>query len=219
MSTFQTKDFEIYLFDINNTNIRNVLQIKVEDLYSKLNKDFIKNIAFISPANVLGFMDGGVDKGYMNCIPNIQNLVQNGFKELSYKSMLDRNYLPIGCSMAFKITDNITFISAPTMLLPQKVLNTDNPYHSLKSSLQLCKELNIKHIFCPMMCTGYGGYSYEDSFKLMTTAINDYHLEKFNSDIKTIKNYSYNMLINEEIELITIKQPKIYCNTEFYVKM
>lgn len=56
MSTFKTKDFQVYLFDINNTNIQNVLLIKVEDLYSKLNKYFVKNIAFISPANVLGFI-------------------------------------------------------------------------------------------------------------------------------------------------------------------
>lgn len=216
--TFETTDFTIYVFDSNDIPIENICKIKVEDLYFKINNTNIKNVAFISPANSLLFMDGGVDKGYMNCINNIQEKAQLGAKKLGIKTLLGRNYLPIGTSMSIPINEKITLISAPTMFLPQKVIETQNPYYALKSALQLCKQIGIKIIFCPMMCTGYGGFSYKDAYELMRKAINDYKdFENYNIYKNDI--YTYNILNENLIKEITAEQPRIYCNTEFFVKI
>ena len=52
--TFKTDDFLIYVFDRNDTDLNNVSKFNVEDLYSSINsKSFLKNVAFISPANSL----------------------------------------------------------------------------------------------------------------------------------------------------------------------
>jgi O-acetyl-ADP-ribose deacetylase (regulator of RNase III) len=218
LPTYKTKDFNLFFFDRNNVNDK-VLKTTVENLvkYTKTNNH--SSIAFISAANCLGFMDGGSDLGYMNAFEGIQTKVQFGFKKLGIKSLLDRNYIPIGCSMGFKLYDkDIYFVSSPTMMFPQKVPNTENPYHALKSALQLCKKLGVKNVFCPMMCSGYGGYSYIESFELMNEAVIDY--EDGESPTFTVKDeYTYNLLKDEDILLINKKQPKIYCNSEFFVNV
>lgn len=75
--TFVTQDFSIYFFDKNPTEIRDVLQISVEELVKNCNLD---SVMFISNSNSLGFMDGGSDLCYCNAIQGIQSLVQHGFK-------------------------------------------------------------------------------------------------------------------------------------------
>ena len=57
-----------------------------------------KNVAFISAANSLLFMDGGSDLGYMKSINNIENKVKHAAKSLNYISNCGRNYIPIGAS-------------------------------------------------------------------------------------------------------------------------
>jgi O-acetyl-ADP-ribose deacetylase (regulator of RNase III) len=140
-------------------------------------KVFNDNVAFISSANSLGFMDGGSDLGYMNSLPDIQRIVQNGFKTLRDRTILDRNYLCIGNIMGFKLSNEkeCFFISAPTMFLPQKVFGTDNAYIAFKSALQLSKELGIKKVYCPMMCSNYGGFSYKESYDQMKLAVENYN--------------------------------------------
>jgi O-acetyl-ADP-ribose deacetylase (regulator of RNase III) len=150
--TFNTKDFEVYLFDRNDTELPLVNKNTSEDIVGSLTTTDCR-VALVSSANSLGFMDGGSDLGYMNAIPRIQALVQNGFKT---SSELGRPYLHIGNTMAFFLPDNndVVFISAPTMFLPQKVNGTENQYYAFVSALRLAKQLQVKKVFCPMMCTG-----------------------------------------------------------------
>lgn len=174
----------------------------------------------ISSANSLGFMDGGSDLGYMHSISNIQNFVQNGIKKLQKPSQLGRFYLPIGDTMGFNLptNPNISFIVAPTMLLPQNVKDSDNQYFALKSALQLCKSLQIKKIYTPMMCTNWGGYDYKTSYNIMMTAINDYDKHS-NNHIEYIDNYVFNLSDNQTRLDILNKQPKNYMNTEFGISI
>lgn len=70
----------------------------------------------------------------------------------------------------------------------------------------------IKENGTPMMCTGYGGYSYEDSFRLMNKAINEYNIKESNIYVKG--NYIFNNVSTEIQKDILQKQPKVYMNTE-----
>ncbi len=103
------------------------------------------------------------------------------------------------------------------MFLPQPVIGTGNPYYALMSALQIAKKTNIKHLFTPMMCTGWGGYSYEDSFNLMIKAINEYSTKESNIYVKD--NYIFNKVSPEIQKEIVQKQPKVYMNTEFGISI
>lgn len=181
-----------------------------------------QKIAFISSANSLGFMDGGSDLGYMKSIPDIQKHVQDGFKVLGDKTLLKRNYMCIGNTMGFKLPwigyhSEFYFVSAPTMFLPQKVPNTGNPYFALRSALKTCKAMGITQVYCPMMCTNWGGYTMEESFEMMSNAVQDY--SNYTSSLQTSGGYLFNLLDDNEKKRITELQPKLYCNTEFYVEL
>ncbi len=212
--TFFTSNFDIYLFDKCDTGIENINKASVKEV---LACSFDATSAFISAANSLGFMDGGSDLGYMDAIPRIQNVVQDGFKLLGLKSLLDRPFLPIGMSMGFKLNENIFFISAPTMVLPQKVQDTSNPYHAFLASLILCKRLNIKKVLCPMMCTGYGGYTFTESYNLMLKAVEDLDFCE-NPRIIYSDLYIYYIIKQELFDEITENQSNVYSNSEFFVK-
>lgn len=212
--TFKTEDFEIYFFDRNDTGIENVRQITVEELY-KENKNSQEEICFISSANSLLFMDGGSDLGYMNCIDNIESSAKKGGIILNDKTLLGRPHLNIGNTMAFKLNKNVNFISAPTMFLPQKVNGTDNQYYALKSALYLCKLINVKKVYCPMMCTSWGNYTFNDSFQLMKKAVEDYKNFKGTQICK--EGYFFNIVDEETRKIILSKQPVNYMNTEFGV--
>lgn len=214
--TFKTEDFEVYIFDKNDTGIENVRQITVEKIYEE-NKNPEEKICFISSANSLLFMDGGSDLGYMNCIENIESIAKNGVKLLNNLSLLGRPCLDIGDTMSFKLSKNVNFISAPTMFLPQPVNDTENQYYALRSALHLCKLMGIKKVFCPMMCTNWGGYTYNDSFALMKKAVEDYN--SFTGTQVFIKGYLFNIVDKETRNIILKRQPINYMNTEFGVKL
>lgn len=216
--TVVTKDFSVYIFDRNDTKLNGVIQSTCEEIISKLHI-FNERTCVVSAANSLGFMDGGSDLGYMKSINNIQQLVKTGIKVNGKYSKLGRPYLNIGCSLGFFVPDlkETIFISAPTMFLPQNINGTENQYHALVSALQLAKRTNVKHLFTPMMCTGYGGYSYEDSFTLMNKAINEYNIKENNIYVKG--NYIFNNVSTEIQKDILQKQPKIYMNTEFGISI
>lgn len=207
---------QVFIFD-KNKNIPGVRGITVENLVDEIrNKnDHIKR-AFISSANSLGFMDGGSDLGYMNSIVDIQRHVQEGFKKFGFKSKLNRNCLPVGCAMFFKVpNEHFFFVSAPTMFLPQKVFGTSNPYFALSAALKLCLAHNIEEVYVPMMCTNWGGFSYEASKIQMDKAINETtcSVDLYRNDM-----YTYYFPPLKNLTEIMLKQPHNYANTEFFTE-
>lgn len=209
---------KINLFDKKEMNSPLVRTISVEDLVKEVEtKNCNVKIAFISSANSLLFMDGGSDLGYMKSIPNIQSICKKGAKLSGKVSDLGRPYLPIGDAMAFKVPDkNYYFISCPTMFLPQKVNETNNPFYALQAGLELCRYLDIEQVYCPMMCTNWGGMSFSQSLEQMTKASTT---RVNNGEVKRLENYYYFTRSKEDLKKIIQEQPKVYCNTEFYVSL
>lgn len=163
-------------------------------------------IYFVSPANSLLYMDGGVDYAYMRMFPNIQQKVQMKMRTSDKPpiSFLGRKYLPVGASMKYKIDENYYLISAPTMLLPQVVKKSNNAYYAMKAILKVWSGDGT--LVVPMLAAGVGQIPPEEVYKQIKRAV-DEGIVCCNDDF-----YIPN---KEELEKIFDEQPKIYENSEF----
>jgi len=145
----------------------------------------------VSPANCLGFMDGGVDKAYLSVFGiALQEAVQKNIRALAFSSTLGRPFLPIGCAIptGVKTSDGSRFvlISAPTMCLPQDVSDTRNAYYALRAALRVARRWNetvhprfsIQQLFVPSMATGYGRMSPLNAAHQMWDALTGVELTK-----------------------------------------
>jgi O-acetyl-ADP-ribose deacetylase (regulator of RNase III) len=159
---------------------------------------------FVSPANSLGSMNGGIDKAYMGMFNNIQSKVKKSIKDLipefNNVTKLGRPYLPIGSAMKIPVEDGDFLISSPTMLMPQPVQNTQNAYWATKAILKVWPKDGT--LFIPLMCCGYGRMSSEEAAKQMKKAV-DEEIEY----VPTDDYYIYQPNLDE--------QPKFYENTEW----
>jgi O-acetyl-ADP-ribose deacetylase (regulator of RNase III) len=113
-------------------------------------------LAFVSPANSLGFMDGGIDARYMTMFPDVQTRVRSKIRELGKVTMLGRPYLPVGSAISTSVGTQTWLISAPTMFLPHDVSSTRNAYLAMTAALRCAESLEIDTLVVPAMCTGYG---------------------------------------------------------------
>ena len=116
-----------------------------------------KGYAFVSPANSLGFMDGGIDYVLSRVMfKDIEPKVKSAFKQLGYISELGRPYCPIGKAVRVPTEfQGIYLIAAPTMWLPQDVHKTNNAYHAMYAILKECDE-SVQTLVVPGLCTGCG---------------------------------------------------------------
>jgi O-acetyl-ADP-ribose deacetylase (regulator of RNase III) len=170
-----------------------------------------KKTYYISPANSLCFMDGGMDHALSKIIfPNIEKEVKQIVKQIGITSIVGKPYLPIGSSL---IVDkgNKSLIMSPTMLLPQNVSKTQNAYYAtiavLYNILVNRKEkIEDVDILFTSFCCGYGKMDEDTSIQQIMEGIRDYVNYKpkcINKDI----------IINEPN---LYDQPKYYQNTEFF---
>ena len=190
-------------------------KIKPYGLESKTMKiqDYIPNkkTYYVSPANSLCFMDGGIDYALSRIIfPDIEVEVKNIVKQLGIKSIVGKPYLPIGSSIIIDKYDKSLVIS-PTMLLPQNVSNTRNAYYATMAVLYNIlvnrkEKLEDVDILFTSFCCGYGKMTEENSIQQIMEGIKDY------------RNYTptiiYKNIIVHEPNLR--EQPKYYQNTEFF---
>jgi O-acetyl-ADP-ribose deacetylase (regulator of RNase III) len=172
----------------------------------------VRKTYYVSPANSLCFMDGGIDLALSRKIfPGIEQKVKQKVKELSIKTKLGRNYLPIGSSIIMEPENGKGLVVAPTMLLPQDVSNTKNAYYATMAvvyNLLVNKKedlVNIDIIFTSLCC-GYGKMDIDESINQIILGIKDYH--NYNPRI-----VNENIIINEPNLL---QQPKYYQNTEWF---
>jgi O-acetyl-ADP-ribose deacetylase (regulator of RNase III) len=184
--------------------------MKIQDYTPNPNK----KTYYVSPANSLCFMDGGIDYALSRIIfPNIEIEVKNIVKQLGIISIVGKSYLPIGSSIILNKDNNPHkfIVISPTMLLPQNVSNTKNAYYAtmavLYNVLVNMKE-NIKDIdiIFTSLCCGYGKMEEETSIQQIIDGIKDY----IDYKPKIIKK---NIIINEPN---LYDQPKYYQNTEFF---
>ncbi len=154
-------------------------------------------IIYISPANSLGFMDGGIDHVLSRIMfPGLETKVKNSIKQLGIKNRLGRNYLPIGKAI---LVDNV--IVSPTMLLPQNVSETNNAEIATMAIMKCIEYENINlentDIIITSLCMGYGQMKAHESAR------------QIQSGIKNYKNFIF------DNDLILLQQPKYYQNTEW----
>ena len=132
--------------------------------------------AFVSPANCLGFMDGGIDYVYSRkMFPGCEKKVKETIREIGCKTSLGRSYLPIGSAFAVPVGETTGLICAPTMFLPHDVSKTRNAYLSFLAALLVFKKVNkYKTLVVTSHCCGYGKMSAETSAKQMRQAYDDF---------------------------------------------
>ena len=181
--------------------------IKIQDYIPNQNK----KTYYVSPANSLCFMDGGIDYPLSRIIfPNIEIEVKNIVKQLGISNIVGKSYLPIGSSIIVNKGDKSLVIS-PTMLLPQNVSNTKNAYYAtiavLYNILINTKEnIDDIDIIFTSFCCGYGKMEEDVSIQQIIDGIKDYiHYKP--------KVINKNIIINEPN---LYDQPKYYQNTEFF---
>lgn len=178
-----------------------------------------KKVFYISPANSLGFMDGGIDKALSRVMfSGIEKIVKYQIRKFGKKNILNQKYLPIGSSIIIKPlkTDTVAHLQnhecymvvAPTMLLPQPVTDTKNCYYATMAALYNIF-VNGKHRDCEVvftsMCCGYGYMDEKES------------LNQFIQGVKDFQTYKPEILNNKCIinEPNLKNQPKYYENTAF----
>lgn len=203
----------IIFISLNSTFNEIVKQCGYEAHTMKI-QDYIPNkkTYYVSPANSLCFMDGGIDYALSRIVfPNIEKTVKNTLKSLNINTLLGRPYLPIGSSIIIDADQTKSLIVSPTMLLPQNISNTNNVYYATMSILyniliNRCEKLeNIDIIFTAFGC-GYGKMTEETSINQILNGIKDYVEYK-------------PKIINQSIiiaEPNLDEQPKYYQNSEFF---
>lgn len=183
-------------------------KMKIQDYIPNPNK----KTYYISPANSLCFMDGGIDYALSRIIfPNIEIEVKNIVKKLNIQNIIGKPYLPIGSSIIIDKYHNKSLVISPTMLLPQNVSNTKNAYYATISVLYnilINKKENLEDIdiIFTSFCCGYGKMNEEISIQQIIDGIKDYVYYK-------LKVINQNIIINEPN---LYDQPKYYQNTEFF---
>ena len=141
-----------------------------------------KGKAFLSPANSLGFMDGGIDlvlsrKMFPGCEPKVKEMIA----EIGKKTTLGRPYLPVGSALWFKVNNNESaLISAPTMFLPHDVSETMNAYWAMMAALQAMEKIEVETegtihtLVCTSLCCGVGRMDEETSAIQIRQAVRDF---------------------------------------------
>lgn len=170
-----------------------------------------KKTYYVSPANSLCFMDGGIDYALSRMIfPNVEKEIKSIVKHLGITSIVGKPYLPIGSSV---IVDkgHKSLVVSPTMLLPQNVSNTRNAYYATMAVLYnilINKKESLEEvdIIFTSLCCGYGKMEEDESIQQIMAGIKDY--------IHYQPKLIYKDIIIHEPNLYD--QPKYYQNTEFF---
>lgn len=182
--------------------------MKIQDYTPNPNKETY----YVSPANSLCFMDGGIDYALSRIMfPNVEQEVKKIVKDIGIRSVVGKYYLPIGSSIVINKSNNKSLIISPTMLLPQNVSSTRNAYYATMAilyNLLINKGKNINNIdiIFTSLCCGYGKMTEDESIKQIIDGINNY--QNYEPII-----YSDNIIINQPN---LHEQPKYYQNTEFF---
>lgn len=182
------------------------MTIKIEDYVPK------RKTYYVSPANSLCFMDGGIDYPLSRIIfPDIETEVKRIVRENGFVNLLGRSYLPIGSSIIID-KNNKALVISPTMLLPQNVSETKNAYYATMAVLYNIlinkgENVNDVDILFTSFCCCYGKMNEDESIRQILEGI-----ANFRQYEPTIVNE--NIIINEPN---LYQQPKYYQNSEWFM--
>ncbi len=205
----------IQFVSLNEEFITKIKKYEFEAYLSKI-EDYIpdpnKRTYYVSPANSLCFMDGGIDLSLSRIVfPNIEKNVRNIVQKMNITTKLGSPYLPIGSSLIIDYDNYRSLIVSPTMLLPQDVSKTQNAYYTTIAILYNIlvnrkEDLHHVNIVFTSLCCGYGKMSVDESIAQILDGIRDY--QKYNP-----------VIINNNIILCEPnlqEQPKYYQNSEWF---
>lgn len=182
------------------------------------------NTAFVSPANSIGFMDGGIDLIYSRVMfPGVEQRVRAKVRNIGAVNQLGRRYLPIGSAMLTVVDEiaNTALITSPTMLLPQPVQTTRNAYYSMFAALSVVTEWNkrcpvsqrFSTLVVPALCCGYGGMSAAQAASQVHRAHVDFGANPDRYPAKATWHMDgLTVLFEHPLE----EQPPFYENTEWF---
>jgi O-acetyl-ADP-ribose deacetylase (regulator of RNase III) len=132
---------------------------------------------FVSPANSVGFMDGGIDWVLSrDMFPGVESAVRARIEKYGLSTPLGRYYLPVGSAIIVPVNRDHTYvISAPTMFLPRDVSHTQNAYWSFVAALTLHKKWSEHIRFQTTLvvtshCCGFGKMPAKESARQMYEA-------------------------------------------------
>ena len=164
------------------------------------------DVAFVSPANSLGFMDGGIDLVLSRVMfPGVEARVKAAIAERGTTTLLGRPYLPIGEAVVVPAApDGTRLVVAPTMWLPQDVRVTHNAYHATYAALRAASEAQppVRRLVFPGMTTGCGMVNSVIAVSMMAAAHADFEAGR---------------PPQLDAAAIAAEQPTWYENTEFKV--
>lgn len=122
----------------------------------------------VSPANGYGYMDGGIDRLYVEHFgPGLQRKVSEAIAKRS------EGYLPVGASLLVNTGDARIphLIVAPTMLLPEPV-PAAHAFRALVAVLRIARQNagRIQDVYCPGLTTGVGAVPFGEAAGEMAAA-------------------------------------------------
>lgn len=167
---------------------------------------------YVSPANSLCFMDGGIDYAFSRIVfPHIEDQVKQMVRDYGKTSLVGKPYLPIGSSVIMDRDAQTSLVVSPTMLLPQDVSKTNNAYYATMAVLYnvlVNRQESLDHvdILFTSLCCGYGKMDEDTSIRQILAGIRDY-------SHYTPQTVHPNMILYEPNLL---DQPTYYQNTEFF---
>lgn len=119
--------------------------------------------AYVSPANGLGWMDGGFDR-----VLSLRFHAGDIQRRVSARITQEGGTLPVGRAVVVETGDELVpyLVVAPTMEVPSLVAGTDNAYRAMLALLRAVDQFNqqrpddarpIRRIAIAGLCTGVGG--------------------------------------------------------------
>ena len=133
----------------------------------------------VSPANSYGFMDGGIDRLYVEFFgPELESRVQDSIRRTR------DGLLPVGAALIISTGHERIprLVVAPTMILPGPV-RPENCFYAMSAALLACQRHReeILQLWCPGLCTGVGGVDPGDAAREMAFAVKK-HRGRFPAD-------------------------------------
>lgn len=194
-------------FDFIHTNVVNLVERGEVDI-------------IVSPANSLGFMDGGIDMYYMQLFPGIQKIVQDKIRSFGITSALGRPVLPIGSAMIVQTgSKSCPFLACvPTMFLPENIKGTENVYWAMRGLLNLLETIREDSnltVAIPCFGTGVGRMTASESAIQIKKAMFDHQNNQNITRERLLKLADGTFPRNAYVlEKCACKQPCNYANTE-----
>ncbi|HEY7331124.1 MAG TPA: macro domain-containing protein [Gemmataceae bacterium] len=130
----------------------------------------------VSPANSRGYMDGGIDRRYLDFFgQRLQQTVQEAIQRRP------EGLLPVGAALIVATgSPRIPYlIVAPTMTEPERI-EADHCYRAMRAILRIAEQHAeiVEGVYCPGLGTGVGGVSFSDAARAMAEAYANWKVKR-----------------------------------------